>query len=165
MMEQRRKLRAEVEGQKQAIMAKFEEMKKQGSGRMSPQDLTTLMGASGTAGDGKVGAFIVEQTVGTASGQPAGGWKAKSSAAKPTNGGSVQKETKSTEILGKEKIGLLRKKQNEELLQVLDEEQKREAEREQLLAGAASDIEKNRLDKIFGLERAQSSQRIVGISE
>ena len=165
MMEQRRKLRAEVEDQKQAIMSKFEEMKKQGSGKMSPQDLTALMGASGTGGEGQVGAFTVEQTVGTASAQPAGAWKAKGSAAKPTNAVLTQKEAKSAEIMGKEKIGLLRKKQNEELLQILDEEQKREAERELQLAGAASETEKHRLDNIFGLERAKSSQRIVGISE
>lgn len=163
MMEQRRKLRAEVEGQKQAIMAKFEEMKKQGSGNMTPKDLTALIGAPG---EGQVGAFTVEQTVGTASAQPAGAWKAKSSVskAKPAPA-ATQKDTRSAEIMGKEKIGLLRKKQNEELLQILEEEQRLEEGRERQLAAAASDIERSRLDKIFGLERAKSSQRIVGISE
>ena len=161
-MEQRRKLRTEVENQKLTIMAKFEQMKKQGSGKMSPQDISALIG---TGGEGQVGAFTVEQTVGTASAQPTGPWKGKSTT-KPSKPSAVSaKDAKAAEMMGKEKIGLLRKQQNEELLQILEDEQQREAGREQQLAAAASDIERNRLDKIFGLERAKSSQRIVSISE
>lgn len=162
-MEQRRKLRAQVESQKQSIMAKFTQMQKQGSGKISPQDLGNLMNVSNT----QAGAFTVEQTTATASAQPAGPWKAKTNAAKPggKQGSALQKDAAAAEMLGKEKIGMLRKKQNEELLQILDDEQKLEAEREKQLAAATSDKERHRLENIFGLERAKSSQRIVGISE
>ena len=118
------------------------------------------------APDAPAGAFNVEKTEGTASGQP-GQWKAKPSPPKPAPAKKpdTSKDAKAAESVGKDKIAMLRKKQNEELLKVLEEEQKREEQREKQLAGVTVDTERNRLEKLFGMERARSSQRIVSLSE
>lgn len=58
----------------------------------------------------------------------------------------------------------LRRKLHKEMLDVLEAEQKKEAEREQKLS-SADDEERKRLEKSFGAERAKASNRIVKLSE
>lgn len=165
-MEQRRKLRAQVESQKKAIMEKFEQVKKQGSGNVSTHELANMLSVSSDkAPEAPSGVFTVEKTDGTMSAQPAQ-WKA--SPAKPTKKTEPkpsEKDAKAAESIGRDKIAMLRKKQNEELLKVLEEEQKREENREKQLSTVTNDAERSRLEKIFGMERARSSQRIVSLSE
>lgn len=58
----------------------------------------------------------------------------------------------------------LRQRNNQELLMILEEEQKNEAEREAKLREVAEENERKRLEKIFGIERARASERIVNTS-
>lgn len=169
-MEQRRKLRAQVEAQKKTIMEKFEQVKKQGSGNLSTQDLSALLNVSAspipaTASPVKLPAATPSPPKpSTQSAKPS----AKSSSISPTrqrpSPAKPSLDAKSAEQIGREKLTELRKRQNEELLNVLDEEQKKEEEREQRLA-AASEPDKAKLEKGFGLERAKASKRVVGLSE
>jgi hypothetical protein len=50
------------------------------------------------------------------------------------------------------------------MLDLLETEQKKEMEREEQLA-EADDEEKKRLEKVFGVERAKASNRIIKMSE
>lgn len=59
----------------------------------------------------------------------------------------------------------MRKKFNDELLRILEEEQANENRREEQLQNAKSQTEANDLEKKFGLERARASQRILDVSE
>ena len=60
----------------------------------------------------------------------------------------------------------LRKAQNEELLSILAEEQNREKERENLMAGMTDQTEKLKLETItFAKERAAASERIIKLTE
>ena len=47
---------------------------------------------------------------------------------------------------------------------ILEDEQKNEAEREAKLAEVTDETERRRLEKIFGIERARASERIVNAS-
>ena len=58
----------------------------------------------------------------------------------------------------------MRQKNNEELLSILEEEQRAEAEREAKLREVTEENERKRLEKIFGIERARASERIVNAS-
>lgn len=58
----------------------------------------------------------------------------------------------------------LREKLHKELLSVLEEEQRKEVEREEKLKGALPE-EQKRLEGVFGIERAKASNRIVKMSE
>lgn len=58
----------------------------------------------------------------------------------------------------------LRRKQNEELLQILEEEQRAEDEREATLAQVDDPSQRKRLEKIFGVERAKANDRIINIT-
>jgi hypothetical protein len=62
-------------------------------------------------------------------------------------------------------IDTIREKNNREILQILAEEQANEAQREAKLREVKDENEKNRLEKIFGIERARASERIVGASD
>jgi len=55
--------------------------------------------------------------------------------------------------------------QNAELLELLNTEQKIEEEREKMLDNIRDDEEKKRLERIFGIERAKASARIIKLSE
>jgi len=153
-VEQRRKLRAQVETQKKTIMEKFEQVKKQGSGNLSTQDLSTLLNVSASP----LPAKLPTPKPNT---QPT-----KTSSVSPTRQRPSKPpvQTKSAEQIGREKLAELRKKQNEELLKVLNEEQKKEEQRELQLA-AALEQDRVKLEKGFGLERAKASKRVVGLSE
>ena len=61
-------------------------------------------------------------------------------------------------------IDELRQRNNEELLTILNEEQKKEGEREAKLREVSDEAERKRLEKIFGIERAKASERIVNTS-
>jgi hypothetical protein len=61
-------------------------------------------------------------------------------------------------------VDAIRKKQNEELLMVLDQEQRREEEREMQLEAVTDPAERRRLEKIFGMERASANQRILELT-
>lgn len=54
---------------------------------------------------------------------------------------------------------------NMELMKVLEEETNAEAGREQALKHATDEAEKRRLEKIYGVERARASERIVHTSD
>ncbi|CAK4588759.1 unnamed protein product [Aphanomyces euteiches] len=64
-----------------------------------------------------------------------------------------------------EQLEALRRRQNQELLRVLEEEQAAEEQREVILRQARDGAERNRLEKIFGLERSQASERIMRLTE
>jgi len=59
----------------------------------------------------------------------------------------------------------LKMKQNAELLDLLNTEQKIEEEREKMLENVTDPEEKKRLERIFGIERAKASERIIKLSE
>ena len=58
----------------------------------------------------------------------------------------------------------MRDRHNRELLMILEEEQRNEAERDFKLREVTDEAEKKRLEKIFGIERAKASERIVTAS-
>ncbi|ETV95161.1 hypothetical protein, variant [Aphanomyces invadans] len=58
-----------------------------------------------------------------------------------------------------------RRRQNQELLRVLEEEQAAEEQREVIMQQARDSSERSRLEKIFGLERSQASERIMRLTE
>lgn len=59
----------------------------------------------------------------------------------------------------------LKMQQNAELLELLNTEQKIEEEREKMLENIKDNEEKKRLERIFGIERAKASARIIKLSE
>ena len=61
-------------------------------------------------------------------------------------------------------IDELRARNNAELLSILEEEQRNETGRESKLREVNDDNERKRLEKIFGIERARASERIVNAS-
>jgi len=63
------------------------------------------------------------------------------------------------------KLDDYRKKLNKQLLNLLTEEKKKDEEREKIFSQATNDNEKKRLNKIFSIERAQSSQKIAKFNE
>ena len=62
------------------------------------------------------------------------------------------------------RIEMMRQQNNNELLAILEEEQKEEAQREVKLREITDENERKRLEKIFGIERARASERIVNTS-
>ena len=163
-MEQRRKLRTQVEKQKKTIMEKFEQVKKQGSGQLSTQDLSVLLNVSTSQAASPSPPKPVAVSP-TPLNPPSNTKKhGVSPIRQRPNPSKPKADTKSHEEIGREKLAELRHRQNEELLRVLDEEQRKEENREKQLA-EASEQDKVKLEKGFGLERAKASQRVVGLSE
>ena len=64
-----------------------------------------------------------------------------------------------------QQIEMLRRKQNQHLLQVLEEEQIAEEQREAMMKQVKDISERRRLEKIFGVERGRASERIMRITE
>ncbi|KAF0688445.1 Aste57867_19961 [Aphanomyces stellatus] len=64
-----------------------------------------------------------------------------------------------------EQLEMFRRRQNQELLRVLEEEQAAEEQREVILRGARDGGERKRLEKIFGMERSHASERIMRLTE
>jgi hypothetical protein len=62
-------------------------------------------------------------------------------------------------------IEKMRTRQTMHLLRVLEEEQQAEDRREKMLRGINDPAEKRRLDKVFSVERAKASEKIVRITE
>merc|ERR1712146_570367 len=58
-------------------------------------------------------------------------------------------------------IAELRRRQNEDLLLVLEQEQRNETDREIELAKVTDPAEQRRLENLFGVERARASERIM----
>jgi hypothetical protein len=54
---------------------------------------------------------------------------------------------------------------NMELMQILEQETTAESIREQQLKTANDETERRRLEKIFGMERARASDRIIATSD
>ena len=54
---------------------------------------------------------------------------------------------------------------NQELLKVLTEEREKEANREQILSKIKSKEDKEKYEKIFGVERASASDKILKYNE
>ncbi|GAB9463402.1 hypothetical protein Gpo141_00000864 [Globisporangium polare] len=69
------------------------------------------------------------------------------------------------EVILQAEIDALRRKHNEELLQVLEEEHHAEEQREYLLRQARDPSEKSRMESIFAKERARASERIMRITQ
>jgi hypothetical protein len=61
-------------------------------------------------------------------------------------------------------VNVLRRKHNEELLVMLEDEQRRETERKAALARCKTDAERARLEVIFSEERTRSSEHILALS-
>lgn len=59
----------------------------------------------------------------------------------------------------------LRRKQNEQLLAVLEEEQGMEEGREMTMRRVENSLERQRLEKMYGIERAKASERIMRLTE
>ncbi|ETV73191.1 hypothetical protein H257_12000 [Aphanomyces astaci] len=64
-----------------------------------------------------------------------------------------------------EQVAIYRRRQNQQLLHVLEEEQAAEEQRDVILRRATDTNERSRLEKIFGFERAQASDRIIRLTE
>ena len=62
------------------------------------------------------------------------------------------------------KVIKYRKKLNMELMKVLNEERKKEQEREIKIAKIENEKERIQMDKLFGIERANASQRIISLN-
>ena len=62
------------------------------------------------------------------------------------------------------KVRTYRKKLNYDLMKVLDEERKKEQEREIKIAKIENEKERIQMDKLFGIERANASQRIISLN-
>lgn len=54
---------------------------------------------------------------------------------------------------------------NMELMQILEQETTAESIREQQLKSTSDETERRRLEKIFGMERARASDRIIATSD
>ena len=54
---------------------------------------------------------------------------------------------------------------NMELMEVLEQETAAESQREQQLKQTSDELERRRLEKIFGIERAKASERIISTSD
>jgi len=76
-----------------------------------------------------------------------------------------ENKRKITELDEVKNIEELKMQQNAELLELLNTEQKIEEEREKMLNNIKENEEKKRLEKIFGIERAKASARIIKLSE
>ena len=63
------------------------------------------------------------------------------------------------------KVRTYRKKLNYDLMKVLDEERKKEQEREIRIAKIEDQTERDKLDKQYGTERAEASRRIIAMNE
>ena len=74
---------------------------------------------------------------------------------------SAVKKTRMSRNEAIQHIEALRHLHNQELLSVLEAEQHNEADRETELRGVTEECERKRLEKIFGIERAKASERIV----
>jgi hypothetical protein len=61
-------------------------------------------------------------------------------------------------------VDQIRQRNNNELLAILEEEQRNEGDREAKLRQVRDENERKRLEKIFGIERARASERIVSAS-
>ena len=59
----------------------------------------------------------------------------------------------------------MRRKQNEQLLAVLEEEQNMEEGRELTMQRVEIPAERTRLEKMYGIERARASERIMRLTE
>ena len=75
-----------------------------------------------------------------------------------------QQTTQMGAIKAKKDMDALRKKFNDELLLVLEEEQNKENQRENQIQNIANPQEAALLEQQFGLERAKASQKIIDIS-
>ena len=76
-----------------------------------------------------------------------------------------KEEKKLSEEEAIEFVNEIRNKLQRELLDILETEQKKENEREEILNSANDDDEKIKLEKRFGIERAIASDKIMKISE
>ena len=188
-LETRKKIRQDADRQKQQLQEAFAKMRAKGridaslleqfglspdamasytgdSGRKlrssaSQQRVPELAASRGSVGDGS------NLTPAQKNRKPATAFtgsrkSGSSSGARPSRGTSSKRVRKDDAL---HQIELLRQKQNQELLKVLDEEQEREQERDRLLKNAANEEERKSLDKRFGYERALASEKIVGMSE
>ncbi|KDO34715.1 hypothetical protein SPRG_00777 [Saprolegnia parasitica CBS 223.65] len=71
----------------------------------------------------------------------------------------------SNEDAVRDQLDQFRRRQNQELLHVLEEEQAAEEQREIILRNAGDVSERRRLEKIFGVERNMASERIMRLTE
>jgi hypothetical protein len=74
-------------------------------------------------------------------------------------------ENKNAQNEAVEKLAKRRDELNMELMTVLEEETNAEGERENILRKATDEAERRRLEKIYGVERARASERIIQTSD
>lgn len=59
----------------------------------------------------------------------------------------------------------MRRRQNEHLLKILESEQAAEENRERMLRTTHDERERKRLERVFGMERARASEKIMRMTE
>lgn len=77
-----------------------------------------------------------------------------------TSRGGKTDKTESQQMIMKKRDML-----NMELMQLLEQETAAESIREQQLKQTSEEVERRRLDKIFGMDRAKASERIIATSD
>ena len=84
---------------------------------------------------------------------------------KKKNAGNQSKKGAGGTSSAWERVELLKRKQNQDLLAMLEEEQEKENQREEMKSRVSDPAELERLEKIFGLERAKANEQIMRVVE
>ena len=92
-------------------------------------------------------------------GRSKGNPRAMARSAGPSRGGGDMTSDEAQHL-----VEQLRRQQNEDLLLVLEQEQRNETDREIELAKVTDPSERRRLEQLFGVERARASERIMQIT-
>jgi hypothetical protein len=169
IIEQRKKLRLDVETQKKQLIQKFERIKRQKGGLANTEELSALMKTVKTpetqAGSKKTLAKPKPQIFSPET-------NAYNTLNPETKVFTAKLHSKLNRLPGQEagrtersRLEDAKKLQFKEMSALLAEEQDRELQRERQLAAETDATQRDLLEKQFGLERALSSQRIIRLSE
>lgn len=170
ILEQRKKLRGEVEAEKKQIIEKFERLKKQKGGISNSEELSTLLKTVKTQSSEthqSSSKLLVQPKAQLKSPEPI-----PQSAEVKSITPQVQKhrlpKPQAPEGGVKPVRSLLdeaKKKQYQEMAVLLAQEQAQEQRRDEQLSTETDPVQRDHLEKQFGLERALASQRIMRLSE
>ena len=171
LLEQRQKLRTKVQQQKQKIMATYAMMKKNKS-RSTISNESSIMSTSmqnksitfrNTTSKSARSADISLRN--TANESPTATDKRSKSPGNTTflTDMTIKEKPpkKSLKRKNKEKLEEFKRKQDEEIIGILEEEQKLEKEREEKLEACPDEEARKEMEEQFGIERAKASKRIV----
>lgn len=165
ILEQRKQLRKDVEIKKKQLMEKFERLKKQKGGIANSEELAIILN------EVRVPQTMKDSSLATPS--P----KLKNYSPEPSTSRSLNPEkrgpSKSPNLLltdrstksARSGLEETKRKLFQEMTDLLDLEKSREKKREAQLAAEPDLVQKDLLEKQFGLERALASQRILRLSE